>query len=329
MSAYAIWGTLPLYWTLLGSAPALEVLAHRVVWSWLFVATLALALARRTPASLRPFTWRARFGLLAAALLISTNWGAYIWAVNNGQVLEASLGYFMTPLATTALGVVGLGERLRPTQWVSVAISVAAVLIAAMGAAGVPWLALLIAGTFGGYGLAKKTAGSGAVHGLALETLLMAPLAVAYLAYLGLTGAGTLTTQGAGHAALLVSTGLVTVVPLLLFGAAAPRLPMTTLGVLQYFPPSIQFVLGLTVFDEPISHLRLLAFGLVWLSLLLFSASSFAPRARPSAREPGSRLLEPHLGTAPDGLQTDSEPHPHAGRPATPGGRRAMGRGRD
>jgi chloramphenicol-sensitive protein RarD len=270
--AYLLWGLFPLYWPLLAPATALEVLAHRILWS-LVVVLLLLALTRRA-ARLRRLARDPRrlLRLALAAVAVAINWGTYIYGVSSGQVVETSLGYFINPIVTVLLGVLVLGERLRPAQWTALGAAFAAVVVLTVENGSPPWIALVLAFSFGTYGLLKKTSGVGAVEGLAVETAVLLPVAAAYVAVLGVTGAGTFGTAGAGHAALLALSGLVTAVPLLLFAGAASRVPLTTLGLVQYLAPTIQFLLGITLFDEPLPAVRLLGFVLVWCGLALFSA---------------------------------------------------------
>lgn len=272
MGAYLLWGLFPLYWPLLAPSNALEVLAHRILWS-LVVVIVLLGLTRRT-AQVRAIAGdRRRLVQLAlAAVFVAVNWGTYIYGVSSGQVVETSLGYFVNPIVTVLLGVLVLGERLRPAQWTALGAAFVAVVVLTVENGSPPWIALVLAFSFGFYGLLKKTAGTGAIEGLAVETAVLLPVAAAYIAVLGVTGTGTFGSEGAGHAGLLALSGLVTAVPLLLFGAAASRVPLTTLGVLQYLAPTMQFLLGVTLLDEPLPLVKLLGFVLVWLGVVLFTA---------------------------------------------------------
>ena len=271
-SAYLLWGLLPLYWPLLEPSSPLEVLAHRILWSLVVVVAL-LAITRRLAQVRAAVANRRRLARLAlAAVLVAVNWGTYIYGVSSGQVVETSLGYFVNPIVTVLLGVLVLGERLRPAQWTALGAAFVAVVVLTVENGSPPWIALVLAFSFGGYGLLKKTAGVGAIEGLAVETAVLFPVAAAYVAFLGVSGASTFATEGAGHAGLLAVSGLVTAVPLLLFGAAASRVPLSTLGVLQYLAPTVQFALGVTVFDEPLPVVKLLGFVLVWIGLVLFTA---------------------------------------------------------
>ncbi len=269
--AYLLWGLFPLYWPLLAPAGALEVLAHRILWS-LVVVVVLLGVTRRLPQLRAAVRDRRRLAQISlAAVVIAVNWGTYIYGVTNDRVVETSLGYFVNPIVTVLLGVLVLGERLRPVQWVAMGAALVAVVVLTVENGSPPWIALVLAFSFGTYGLLKKTAGVGAVEGLAIETAVLFPVAAAYVVAIGITGQGTFTSEGGGHAVLLALAGVVTAVPLLLFGAAASRVPLTTLGVLQYLAPTMQFLLGITLFDEPLPIAKLLGFVLVWIGLALFT----------------------------------------------------------
>ena len=279
-AAYLLWGIFPLYFPLLDPAGAVEVLAHRIVWS-LVVVLVLVQVTRRWPAVRAVLTDRARVGrLAAAAAFLAVNWGVYIYGVTNDRVVETSLGYFINPLVTVMLGVLVLRERLRRLQWIALGIASVAVLFLAVQSGRVPWIALVLAFSFGTYGLLKKTSHVGALEGLTVETAVLAPVALLYAVVIQASGEGTLTSHGIGHAALLLNTGVITAVPLLFFGAAASRVPLTTLGILQYLAPTMQFLLGVLVFDEQMSLARLLGFCLVWTALVLFSADLLRERRR-------------------------------------------------
>ncbi len=281
--AYLLWGVFPLYFPLLEPAGPVEVLAHRVAWSVLVMAVVVLAVKRQ--AAVRAVVAdRGRLARLAlAAVFLAVNWGVYIYGVTSEQVVETSLGYFINPLVTVLLGVVVLRERLRPAQWVALAIAACGVLVLAVENGRPPWIALTLAVSFGTYGLLKKTARVGAVEGLAVETAVLAPLALAYLAVLGVRGGSTFASHGPDHVVLLALTGVITAVPLLLFGASASRIPLTTLGLLQYLAPTVQFLIGVLVLGEPLGLPMLLGFCLVWLALLAFTAD-LVEQTRRSAR---------------------------------------------
>ncbi|MFJ8188297.1 EamA family transporter RarD [Streptomyces sp. NPDC096094] len=270
-AAYGMWGLVPLFWPLLKPAGAGEILAHRMAWSLVFVA-VALLVVRRWAWAGELLRQPRRLALVAvAAAVITVNWGVYIWAVNSGHVVEASLGYFINPLVTIAMGVLLLKERLRPAQWAAVGTGFAAVLVLTIGYGQPPWISLCLAFTFATYGLVKKKVNLGGVESLAAETAIQFLPALGYLLWLGTQGDSTFTTEGAGHAALLAATGVVTAIPLVCFGAAAIRVPLSTLGLLQYLAPVFQFVLGVLYFGEAMPPERWAGFGLVWLALALLT----------------------------------------------------------
>jgi len=270
-AAYTIWGAFPLYFPLLEPSSPVEILAHRIVWSAVVMALLVVALRRR--AALRDLLRdrRTTLLLLVSAATITVNWGTYIYGVNSERVVETSLGYFINPLVTVLMGVFLLGERLRPVQWSALGIGFVAVAVLTWDYGRPPWVALVLAFSFGTYGLAKKTAGVGAIESLAVETSLVAPFALGYLAWLGLAGGAHFTSDGIGHVLLLMSAGVVTAIPLLLFGGAATRITMTSLGLLQYLAPVLQFALGVTILGEHMPPGRWAGFALVWLALSVFT----------------------------------------------------------
>ncbi len=268
--AYVIWGLFPLYFHLLNQVPAMQILAHRMVWSLLLIVGILLALRR--------WAWIGRLrqqpGVLGrfalSATLLSCNWGTYIWAVNHGAVVEASLGYYVNPLMNVALGTLLLRERLRPQQWFAVAVACAGVLWMTAKVGHVPWIALVLAFSFAGYSLARKTAPLGSLEGLALETALMFPLALAYLAW-GATHHDSVFASGSTSMRwLLVAAGPVTTIPLLFFGAGARRIPLSLLGVIQYVTPTLLLGLGVLFYHEPFDGSRAVGFGLVWVGIALF-----------------------------------------------------------
>lgn len=277
-AAYLIWGLFPLYFHALQGVPAGEVLAHRVAWSALFMAALVTAM-RRWPTVLvqlrRP---RALATLTASAVFISTNWLVYIWAVQAGRVLEASLGYFITPLVSVLLGVAFLREPLSRRQVVAVALAAAGVLAMVLWVGKVPWVALALAGSFGLYGLIRKQLAVDAVAGLLAEVAVLAPLAVAWLLWLGWRGEGHFTLSP-GITALLTLTGVVTAVPLLLFATGVRRLTLATTGLLLYVNPTTQFSLAVWRFGEPFTAAHAVAFGCIWASLALYSSEALLRRA--------------------------------------------------
>jgi chloramphenicol-sensitive protein RarD len=279
-AAYTLWGLFPVFFHVLAPAGPVEILAHRVLWTLVFMAVL-LAVLRGWSAvwSAPPRVWAM---VAAAATLIAVNWGLFIYATGIGHVVEIALGYYIGPLVSVLLGVVVLRERLRPAQWVALGIAAAAVLVIAVGDGRIPWLGLGLAVSFSVYGLIKKTIALPAAASLTAEGVVLAPVAAAYLVTLQVVGGGTLTGHGVGHAALLVATGPVTAVPLLLYGAAARRIPLTMVGTLQYIAPTLQFLIGVVAFGEVMPAERWVGFGLVWLALVIFTVDLLRPGARAS-----------------------------------------------
>ena len=280
VAAYGLWGIFPLYWPLLEPAGAIEILAHRVLWSLLTVALVVLVLRRTTAVRAVFADRRARLILLGAAAVISVNWGGYIWGVNNDRVVETSLGYFINPLVTVLMGVVVLGERLRRIQILAVGLATVAVVVLTIDYGRPPWIALLLAFSFATYGLAKKKADVDAVESLAVETVYIAPIAAAYVGWLIWQGSASFGNEGPGHAALFATTGIVTVIPLLCFGAAAVRVSLVTIGLLQYIAPILQFALGVLWYHEPMPASRWIGFVLVWIALVLFTYEAATHRRR-------------------------------------------------
>lgn len=270
LAAYVIWGLFPLYFKALEQIPSLQILAHRMAWSLLFVALLLIVLKRwawirvlrEQPAVL------ARFAL--SAVLLSANWGIYIWSVNSNHVVDASLGYYINPLVNVALGSVLLHERLRRMQWIALLIAAVGVSSMALELGHVPWISLSLALTFGGYALLRKTAPLGALEGLAVETAVLFPVAASYLFWLSMHGSNAFASADLSTQALLVAAGPITTIPLLLFAAGARRMSMTLLGVLQYITPSLQLALGVLLYHEPFATAKVIGFGLVWLGLAVF-----------------------------------------------------------
>ncbi len=294
IGAYLLWGLFPLYWPLLDAAGPVEILAHRIAWSLVFLAAvLALTSGFNWIAALEPRQLRL---LALAAALITINWGLFIYGVNSGHVVETSLGYFINPLVTVALAVAILGERLSRAQGAAVAIAAVAVIVLTLEYGRLPYIALTLAFSFGLYGLVKKRANVGGTQSLAIETALLVLPAVAYLLWLAAEDRGTFLSEGPGHAALLLGAGIATAVPLMLFGAATIRIPLITVGLLQYIAPVLQFAIGVLLYGEPMPLERLAGFALVWLALAVFTAD--AVRASRAARRAGpatARVGDPAL----------------------------------
>jgi chloramphenicol-sensitive protein RarD len=290
LGAYALWGLFPLYFPLLEPAGGLEIVAHRVVWSLVFIALLLTVL--RAWARVRAVLTdrRALLILVGAAVLISGNWLIFVYGVNSGQVVETSLGYFINPLVSVLLGVVVLSERLRPAQWVAVGIAAVAVTVLTVDYGRPPWIALGLAATFGLYGLLKKLVRVDAAPGLFLETALVVVPALVVIGVLHAQGEGTAGNNGVGHLLLLIGSGVATAVPLLLFAAATSRIPLSTVGLLQYLTPSMQLAIGVFVYGEPMPPLRLVGFAVVWLALAVFTVDTLrvahASRRRDDATVP-------------------------------------------
>jgi len=269
--SFFCWGLFPLYFHAIGDVPPMEILAHRMLWSLLF---LAIVLAVR-----RQWKWLPEVlakpkvvgAFIASALLLSTNWLIYIWSVNNGHVLDASLGYFINPLVNVLLGLLVLKEKLRRGQWLAVGIAAAGVAWLTWQAGQLPWIALLLAASFGAYGLLRKTAALAALEGLSFETMLLFPLAVGYVGWLTVNGANTfINTPSDTTRLLLMAAGPITAIPLLLFAAGARRIPLSVLGMLQYLSPTMQMLLGLWVFHEAFSAARLIGFIVIWSALAIY-----------------------------------------------------------
>lgn len=278
VAAYAIWGLFPLYWPLLKPAGAGEILAHRIMWS--LVAVAAVLAARRSRGWIRRLGARQALLLALAAIVISVNWGTYIYAVNTGRTIECALGYFINPLISVVLGVAVFRERLRPWQWGAVGMGAAAVAVLTVDYGRPPWIALVLALAFGTYGLLKKFAGMPSAESLAVETAVLFVPALAFVLVLDGRGEAAFGHHGMGHAALLVGAGVVTAVPLMLFNAAAIRLPLSVIGMLQYLTPVLQFLIGYFVQHEEMPPSRWAGFLLVWLALMMLTREGLRPGRR-------------------------------------------------
>ena len=284
-AAYTMWGVFPLYWPLLEPAGPVEMLAHRVLWSavTMLVAVLVLRRVPQVLAVLR--NPRQRRILFTASVIITANWGVYIYGVVNEHVIETSLGYFIGPLVTVAIAVLVLHEQLNPTQRVALTMSAVAVVGLTVDYGRPPWIALALAVSFAVYGLLKKTVGAGAIEGLTVESVAMTPVALGFLSWLELTGRGQAFAVGPGHFALLATSGIVTDAPLLCFAAAAPRVSLTTIGMVQYVGPSLQFLIGVAILDEPMPAVRWGGFVLIWAALALFTTDAVRRRRTPVSVE--------------------------------------------
>jgi chloramphenicol-sensitive protein RarD len=274
VASYALWGFFPIYWKLLHDVSALQLLGHRVGWSFLLL--LCVILVRGQWDEFRSaLNGRTMSIYLAASLLIGVNWLIYVWAVNADFIIETSLGYFINPLLSMLLGVIFLRERLRLAQWIPVAVATIGVACLTYAYGRPPWIALALALTFGFYGLVKKLAPLGSLHGLTLETGILFPPAILYLGYLQIDGSAAFLHLGTDLDLLMIGGGIVTAIPLLLFASAARLIPLTTIGILQYLAPSIQFLIGVMVYDEPFDQPRLIGFSIVWLALIIFWVENY------------------------------------------------------
>jgi chloramphenicol-sensitive protein RarD len=339
-AAYGLWGLFPLFWPLLEPSGALEILAHRMVWSLVVAVLILLALRRWAWIAVLVRQPKRMAMVAAAATAVSVNWGMYIWAVNAGHVVESSLGYFINPLVTIALGVLVLHERLRPVQWAAVGVGVVSVAVLAIGYGRPPWIALTLAFSFGTYGLIKKTIAMNGLESLAAEASVQFLPALVYLLVLGAQGRSTFADHGPGHAGLLATCGLVTAIPLIFFGMAANRLPLSTIGLMQYLTPVSQFLLGVLHFHEKMPADRWAGFLLVWVALAVLTGDalrtarrtrltlSAAARGRAAAKAAGSEpvpadpaaaeALAAERATAPDaadeGADVSEGPAPRSAR---------------
>jgi chloramphenicol-sensitive protein RarD len=275
-AAYVMWGLFPLYWPLVDAASPLEILAHRIVWSLLLL--LVILRVRGRLSGLLRLPRRSLAYLGVAGVLIAVNWGTYIYGVTSEQVVETSLGYFIGPLVTVLVAVAFLGERLRPAQWAALSLAAVAVVVLTLDYARLPWIALTLAFSFAAYGLLKKKADVGAAESLTVETLVLIVPALGYLLLLDAAGTGTFGRLSTTHSLLLAGAGVVTVLPLLAFSGAATRIPLATLGLLQYLGPTLQFAIGVFLYGEPMPPTRLVGFVLVWVALALFTAEGLRHR---------------------------------------------------
>jgi chloramphenicol-sensitive protein RarD len=281
IAAYVLWGVFPIYWKLLHDVPAIQVIGHRVSWSFALL-ILFIVFTKQwkefRSAALIPKTL-AIYSI--AGVLLTINWLIYVWGVNAGFIVETSLGYFINPLISVLLGVIFLHERLRPAQWIPVALATAGVTYLTIAYGHLPWIALSLAFSFGFYGFVKKLAPLGSLYGLTLETGIVFPIALLYLAFVGLNGTGAFFHEGAQVDLLLISAGVVTTIPLLMFASAARQIPLTVVGLLQYIAPTMQFLIGVFLYKEPFDHAHLMGFGIVWIALIIFWVENFIANRMP------------------------------------------------
>jgi chloramphenicol-sensitive protein RarD len=298
IAAYTLWGVFPLYFKFFDGINPLEVLTHRILWSFVLLAIIVTVAGRwgeLVQTLRRP---RVLLTLAASTLLIGINWYTFLYSISVGDVLQSSLGYFITPLMSVLLGVVLLGERLRGGQLVALALALAGVLYLTLSAGAFPWIALTLSVSFSLYGLARKLVAADALLGLLVETMLLAPISALYLAGVHSQGPGAINTHGLGIAALLFGSSIVTTVPLLLFAGSARRLRLSTLGFLQYLAPTLQFLCAVVVFGEAFSSERVVAFGCIWAAVALYAVDSLYGYQRRPAEQASDELLEPTMHLA-------------------------------
>jgi chloramphenicol-sensitive protein RarD len=283
LGAYIFWGLFPIYWKLLAGVPALQLLGHRIFWSFLLLFGVIM-ISRQGREFRATLNLRVVIIYSVAAVLIAINWLTYVWAVGAGFIVETSLGYFINPLLSVFLGVIILRERLRPLQWLPIGLATVGVLYLTFAYGALPWVALTLAFSFGFYGLVKKTAPLGSLQGLTLETGILFIPALIFLVYSEISGAGAFLHSTVLVNLMLVGAGLITIIPLLLFASSAQRIPLTLIGVLQYINPTMQFLLGVFIFKEPFDHRRLIGFGIVWVALILFGLEGFLAQRKSRVR---------------------------------------------
>jgi chloramphenicol-sensitive protein RarD len=281
IGAYALWGFFPIYWKFLHQVPALQVIGHRISWSFiLLIAVIVFTKQWKEfrSAALKPKTL-AIYAI--ASVLLTINWLVYVWGVNAGFIVETSLGYFINPLLSVLLGVVFLRERLRLAQWIPVGLAAAGVTYLTVAYGRLPWIALSLAFSFGIYGLVKKLAPLGSLYGLTVETAIVFPFALLYLIFVNVAGDGAFFHTSLSTDLLLIGTGVVTSIPLLMFASAARQIPLTMIGVLQYIAPTLQFLIGVFLYHEPFDQRRLIGFSLVWLALIIFWLENYLANRLP------------------------------------------------
>jgi chloramphenicol-sensitive protein RarD len=275
IGAYCAWGLFPIYWKWLHEVPALQLIAHRIAWSFVLLTIILFVTRQWKTFHSAAFSRRVILIYLASAIFLSINWLTYVWAVNSGFIVESSLGYFINPLLSVLMGVIFLRERLRPLQWLPIGLAAIGVVYVAVSYGQFPWIALTLAFSFGIYGLVKKTAPLGSLYGLTLETGILFIPAVGLLVYLQTVGQGAFLNSNPVTDLLLVGAGLVTTIPLLLFASAAQLIPLSMVGVLQYITPTAQFLLGVLLYHEPFNRSHLIGFSIVWIALIIFWGEGF------------------------------------------------------
>lgn len=269
IGAYSLWGLFPIYWKWLQAVPAIQLIGHRISWSFIML-MIVILVTKQWSAFRSNLTWKRLAIYMATGLLLSVNWLIYVWGVNQGYVVETSLGYFINPLLSVMMGVIFLREKLRPAQWLPIGLAAVGVIYLTKAYGSLPWIALSLAFSFGTYGLLKKISPLGSLFGLTLETGMVFIPAVTYLIFAESQGKGAFLHAGVVSNLLMVGAGLVTVVPLLMFSSAIQRIPLTLIGILQYITPTMQFLLGVLVYKEAFPTARLIGFSIIWLALIIF-----------------------------------------------------------
>lgn len=282
IGAYALWGFFPIYWKFLHAVPALQVIGHRIGWSFLVLIIFIFATKQWNDFRVLAFKPKTVAIYAFAGVLLSINWLVYVWGVNAGFIVETSLGYFINPLLSVLLGVVFLRERLRPTQWLPVIIAAMGVIYLTVVYGRLPWIALTLALSFGFYGLVKKLAPLGSLYGLTLETGIVFPIALIYLTVVQVNGSGAFSHDGASVDLFLLGAGIVTTIPLLMFASAAKVIPLTMIGILQYIAPTLQFLIGVFIYKEPFDRSHLIGFGIIWVALIIFWVENFIAHRTPA-----------------------------------------------
>jgi len=281
IGAYILWGFFPIYWKVLHQVPALQVIGHRISWSFIILIVYILFTGQwqgfRSVAS----NWKTIGIYTVAGILLSINWLVYVWGVNAGFIIETSLGYFINPLLSVLLGMIFLRERLRFTQWIPVIIATVGVIYLTVVYGRPPWIALALAFSFGFYGLVKKLAPLGSLYGLTLETAIIFPIALLYLIFVEINGTGAFLHSGTRIDLFLVGAGIVTTIPLLMFASAAKEIPLTMIGILQYIAPTLQFLIGIFIYKEAFDKSHLIGFGIVWFALIIFWVENFTAHRTP------------------------------------------------
>jgi chloramphenicol-sensitive protein RarD len=281
IAAYTLWGFFPIYWKWLHQVPAIQVIGHRISWSFILLIVVILLTKQWKDFRLVALTSKTLGIYSIAVVLLTVNWLVYVWGVISGFIVEASLGYFINPLLSVLLGVIFLRERLRLAQWIPVALAAAGVVYLTTVYGRLPWIALTLAFSFGLYGFVKKLAPLGSLYGLTLETGIAFPLAVIYLVFVEWNGTGAFLHADMRTNILLISAGAVTIIPLLMFASAARQIPLTVVGLLQYITPTLQFLIGVFVYKETFDQAHLIGFGIVWVALIIFWVENFMARRVP------------------------------------------------